>query len=169
MEPKEEGKKETTISWSNPKEYFGKFRESGEYARRFQLFKSGKNFTEEYLGETRDEFEKMETARLALVEFSKNQGIVKYDHILYEKNNPISDYLRLLDDQKKHPDRFDDVVAYDKVRFGLHQDATRYIATKFNIPEKIAEGIVQLMAINKGLESYGVAEQDRIERIKTTI
>lgn len=154
---------------SDPAAYFHEFRKSPEYSKRFTSFKSDKKIVDELPDEMRDLFEKMEIARQALLEFSKSSYLLKYNSVNYCVNNPIHEYLELLEEHKSHPDRFDDVLAYDDLRYSYHQKAATFLTSKYNIPEKITEGMIQLMAIEKNLEDYDVAQENRVEKLKKTL
>ena len=117
----------------------------------------------------RDLFEEMEIARQALLEFSKKNYILKYNPSNYGAENPIHEYLELLEEHKSHPDRFDEVTAYDELRYSYHQKAAKFLTSKYNIPENITEGMVQLMAIEKGLENYDAAQENRVEKLRKTL
>lgn len=154
---------------SDPGVYFEWFRNSPEYSKCFISFKSDKKIVDEGHNEMRDLFEEMEIARQALLEFSKKNYILKYNPSNYGAENPIREYLELLEEHKSHPDRFNDVIAYDLTRYSYHQKAAKFLTNKYNIPENITEGMVQLMAIEKGLEDFDEAQVNRVEKLRNTL
>ena len=162
--------KETEIV-SNPLVYLDKFRNSQVYSEAFDKFKSGKTFTEEFPGEMQLAFEKLDNCRQTLIQFAKDGTMLEYEKTNYSEtrvNNPIDDYFSVLKEHSIHSERFD-AVSYDKYRGEYHDNATDFVYKKLNISRMLAVGIVQIMAIEKGLESFGLIEQDRIKSIARTL
>jgi|WetSurMetagenome_2_1015567.scaffolds.fasta_scaffold41789_2 hypothetical protein len=156
---------------TNPVVYLKKFREDELYQKAFVNFKSGKSFTEEYPDEMRDLFEDNEKGRQALIQFARNGTMLVYERSLYsnaKENNPIDDYFSLIKDYRHHPENYD-ALGYDTTRGSYHDRATKFISEKFNLPKTLSIGMVQIMAINKGLESFGQASNDRIQAISRTL
>lgn len=152
----------------DPDVYLNRFRNSNEYIIAFDKFKNGKVYVEEYENEMRDLFEDSENARQEMIRFARTGPMLKYDVVLHSANNPLLAYFGLLKDYRVHPDRHD-AISYDSLRAQYHDSATNYIKEKFRIPKALSVGMVQLMAIDKGLESFGLVEESRLKRLANSL
>lgn len=156
----------------DPVIYIEEFRKSKLYEQELSRFKAGKTFTEEYPGEMIEIFEDQENTRQCLIQFARDSGVLIYERSKYdngEKDSPITEYLSLLKEYKMHPERYPDALAYDSMRGMYHNSATDFISKKFNISKHLSIGIVQILAISQGLESFGFATQDRTELLRRSL
>ena len=155
---------------SNPTEFLNLFRRSNHFKQAFDEFKIGKAFTEESPGEMQAKFEEMESARQAMVKFAITEGVVlHYEPSMYDKNNPLDEYFTFLRDHISHPEKYADVVAYDKLRAMYHDDATKYLSKKLNLSFALAVGMTQIMAVDKKLQSFGFVEQNRLKMLAKSL
>ncbi|HOX95936.1 MAG TPA: hypothetical protein PLI45_01005 [Candidatus Woesebacteria bacterium] len=157
----------------DPVEYVENFRQSEQYKKGFANFKSGKTYSEDYPYEMRDLFESDEKARLCLIHFAEDEDVMlDYKKNIYSGNsseiNPLDEYFSLLKHHVTHQDQYD-AIGYDQLRGSYHDRARNYIMKKFNIARDISIGLVQIMAIKKGLESFGLAKENRYNALARTL
>jgi hypothetical protein len=167
--------KDEVIKITDPEEFLENFFGSDEYEEAYKRYYEGKNPIDVTEEEKRESFARSDNARMALIDFSKNNRIIlKYDPNMYSKefNNDFQEYVHSIKDVRKNARYIDsdDIYKWDTNRRYCHLEcASTLVRDGIVKHQNLAEGLIQLLTIEMGLETFGSAEESTHEKIKRSI
>lgn len=160
----------------DPKAYLDSFKDSEHYKIAFSAFYDGKNLAPDVTEEEKVEvFENSEAARLSLILYAQdNNKILEYSPDMYSQqfNEKFRDYYYTMRDMVKgnFPNSQEAIIALDDIRSTYHTEAAKELVSQGLAPSvKIARGMIELMIIEKGLESFAGAKTSESEKLRQQI
>ncbi|HQG78869.1 MAG TPA: hypothetical protein PK564_00805 [bacterium] len=165
--------KDEVIKITDPEEFLENFFGSDEYEEAYKRYYEGKNPIDVTEEEKRESFDRSDNARMALIDFSKNnRTILKYDPNMYSKefNNDFQEYVHSIKDVRKNARYIDsdDIYKWDTNRRYCHLEcASTLVRDGIVNCQNLAEGLVQLLTIEMGLETFGEAGTPPYKRIES--
>jgi len=165
--------KDEVIKITDPEEFLENFFGSDEYEEAYKRYYEGKNPIDVTEEEKRESFDRSDNARMALIDFSKNNRIIlKYDPNMYSKefNNDFQEYVHSIKDVRKNARYIDsdDIYKWDTNRRYCHLEcASTLVRDGIVNCQNLAEGLVQLLTIEMGLETFGEAGTPPYKRIES--
>ena len=165
--------KDEVIKITDPEEFLENFFGSDEYEEAYKRYYEGKNPIDVTEEEKRESFDRSDNARMALVDFSKNNRIIlKYDRDMYSKefNNAFQEYVHSIRDVRKNSRYIDsdDIYKWDTNRRYCHLEcASTLVRDGIVKHQNLAEGLIQLLTIEMGLETFGEAGTPPYKRIES--
>ena len=176
VESNEKTKDEVFTKIENPIEFLSVFYKSEFYQKEFDDFYRAKNINKQEITheELVEVFERTDVARRSLVSFSQeNTVILKYSPDMYSEKfkSNFRDYLGIIKDiTNPHVVNPENVISLDNMRSDYHSNCAQALVeqgiTKSN---KIARGLVQLMIIEKGFDTFSNAQVDELSRLRKFI
>ena len=172
--PDEKEPNNEIVKTADPNEFLQNFRDSDAYKEHMDEFYKGKDLPDNLDSrEKMETFEDGESGRRALIEYAHEGGhLLKYDPEYYSKEfgKHFAEYKDFMKDfMRGHIEGSNRelVVAIDHMRSIRHQAASNMLVrtgiTKCN---KIARGLIQLMMIEKGLETFDNAKISETDRLR---
>lgn len=160
--------------FNDPVEYLTCFRDSASYRNSYVKFYEGKEFSQDVSEiDKRDVFEGDETCRKSLIEFARTQDmILKYTPEYYDESfkDNIKDYFSLIKDfAKGRVSGGEGVAAYDRLRGSYHDAAAQELSDSMGISHRLARGLIQVMTIHEGLDTFDSAGQDERRRMMSML
>jgi len=163
------------IKITDPKEFLENFFGSDEYRKAYESYYEGKKPIDVAEEEKRESFNQSENARIAIINFSRNNRIIlKYDRDMYSDDfkRHFEDYRHSIKDIRKGTRYLNsqEILERDEYRRYCHSNcADTLIRDGITSSRDLARGLVQLLTIEEGLETFGGAEEDDNERIRRVI
>jgi hypothetical protein len=175
-ETRNEKPEDEFVKITDPEEFLEEFFKSGEYKEAYDSYFEGKKLDPDVTEEEKaDSFNSSDNARIALINFSRNNRIIiKYDRRMYseEFNKNFQDYVHSIGDVRKKTKWVDEdkIKGWDQDRRSCHSRCSDTLVRDGVVRYKnLAEGLVQLLSIEKGLETFGNAEEPTYERIRRSL
>lgn len=149
------------------------FRDSLEYKKEFSKFYENKSVSSDVSElEKQSIFEEDETARKVLISFARHNSDEKflYSHKFYSRefNEAVEHYFDHLKDFNKFRGK-NDLKIFDDLRGQYHNAAADQLVKDMDISHKLGRGLVQIMSVEKGLESYDAVGQDERRRFEAML
>ncbi len=160
--------------FNDPVEYLNYFRDSDTYKNTYIKFYEGKKLSSDVSeADKRDVFEGDETCRKLLIEFARTQDkVLSYAPEYYSEDfrENIKDYFSLIQDYDKgRISGHDGISAYDRLRGSYHDAAAQVLTASTGVPHRLARGLIQVMTVQKGLDTFDSAGQDERRRLLSTL
>ena len=160
--------------FSNPAEYLNYFRDSDTYKNACAKFFEGKRLSQDVSEiDKRTAFEGDETCRKSLIEFARTQDVVlRYAPEYYGEDfrENINDYFSLIKDfDKGRVSGREGIAAYDRLRGSYHDAAAQVLIGSMGVPHRLARGLIQVMTIQEGLDTFDSAGQDERRRMMSML
>lgn len=164
----------------SPKRFFQEFIDSSTYDQAYKKFYSGKVVSPKVtVKDKQDVFNDGDVAKIALIDFHKNELNFSYNPKKMSKSTPelrdaIDKYVkyvkfieRTADSQRLTPEM---IVQRDGRRRELHQEAAKRAAELGVAPsQKLGEGLVCVVLLNEDLISEEEAKELTFEKIQRSI
>ncbi len=164
------------IKIDNPRELLGLYRQSPAYHEAYVGFFAEKKLTDDVTDEEKKEaFEGSDRAKGAFIDFAQQVGGLSYNSDFYSERaqKSLRAYLAMIQDYMKFNRSGDrefnqsNLIALDTMRVAYHYEASGILMEDKVVPNiKLGKALVSLIAISSGLETYELARQDDLTRVR---